>query len=201
MNDKRVLTHRHHGEGDGGWLDAAALNARGAVPSVTTITTSGGAANLSELGDVNVVSTPPADNDVLTYDSTSGKWIPAAVSGGGDTSGQFIVGWDNSPFALNTGTRQDVVAPFSGTITGWTILADVSGSASVDIGKCAYAGFDTFASIVAAAAPTLTGAIKATSTTLTGWTTGVTADDILRFTLSTASGVTRLLLVLTYSRP
>lgn len=81
MTDKRVPDHQHQGQGDGGWLDARSLGARGAGTTVVTTTTSGGAANLGDLGDVNLVTTPPADNDSLRYDSTSGKWVPEAVSG------------------------------------------------------------------------------------------------------------------------
>ena len=38
---------------------------------------------LAQLLDVDVVSTPPADGDALTFDDGSGKWVPAAGGGGG----------------------------------------------------------------------------------------------------------------------
>ena len=38
---------------------------------------------LAQLLDVDVVSTPPADGDALTYDDGVGKWVPAAGGGGG----------------------------------------------------------------------------------------------------------------------
>jgi hypothetical protein len=81
------------------------------------------------------------------------------------------------------------------------MLPDQSGSAVVDIATDTYAGYPTFTSIVAAAPPTLATATKATDSTLTGWTIAVTAGDLLRFTLSSASTVTRLLCVVAYSRP
>lgn len=38
---------------------------------------------LAQLLDVDVVSTPPADGDALTFDDGTGKWVPAAGGGGG----------------------------------------------------------------------------------------------------------------------
>ena len=160
----------------------------------------GGVANLDDLMDVNAPS--PSDNDVLAWDTGTAMWVPVAPgAGSGDTSGQFIAGWDGGGSALTAGGAVDIVAPFTGTLTSWTMLPDVSGSAVVGIGTDTYAGYPTFTSIVASDAPTLTSATKATGSALTGWTTAVTAGDILRFTLSSASTVTRLLCVVAYSRP
>ena len=141
-------------------------------------------------------TTPTLETTALTFALPTG-------SGGGDTVGQFIVGWDGGGSAITAGTIVDVLAPFTGTITGWTLLADASGSAVVDIWKDVYANFPPTVAdtITASAKPTLTSATKATSSTLTGWTTAVTAGDILRFNLDSASTITRLLLVLDYTRP
>jgi len=117
------------------------------------------------------------------------------------TTGAFIVGWDGGGVALKSNKAVDVPIVYTGTITGWTLYPDVSGSAVVDIATDTYAGYPTFTSIVASAPPTLTSAAKATSSTLTGWTIAATAGDILRFTLSSASDVTRLLCVISYTRP
>jgi hypothetical protein len=135
--------------------------------------------------------------------SGTGTTKTITIPGGGNTSGQFIVGFDGGGSALASGKMQDIQAPFSGTITGWTILADVSGSAVVDIWKTAYAGYPpTVAdSITASAKPTLAAASDATSSALTGWTTAVVAGDTLRFHLDSVSACTRLLLVIAYSRP
>jgi len=163
----------------------------------------GGALALDDLTDVNAPT--PADGDVLTWDSGTSAWVAQAAPGasGGDTVGQFIVGWDGGGAAISAGKQQDVVAPFTGTITSWTLLADVSGSAVVDIWLDTYANFPptNADSITAAAPPTLSGATKATSSSLTGWTTAVTAGDVLRFNLDSASTIEKLLLVVDYSRP
>jgi hypothetical protein len=91
-----------------------------------------------------------------------------------------------------TGSKGFLVVPFAGTITGWYLLADVSGSAQITIKKCTYSGFPTDSSIVASAQPKLTSAQKNTSTTLTGWTTSVAADDIWEFNLDSVTTCTRL---------
>lgn len=41
---------------------------------------------LADLTDVDVVSDPPAQDDVLAWDDTGGKWTPATLSGGADLS-------------------------------------------------------------------------------------------------------------------
>ena len=56
--------------------------------------------------------------------------------------------------------------------------------------------FPTTSSIVASAPPTMTTAQKATSSTLTGWTTTVNAGDILQVTISSVSTLTRASLFL-----
>lgn len=68
---------------------------------------------------------------------------------------------------------------YSGTITGYSLSADQSGSIVVDIWK-ANAAIPTIAnSITASAKPTLSSSQYISSTTLTGWTTTVTAGDVL----------------------
>ena len=42
---------------------------------------------LRELLDVDVVSTPPADNDSLTFDAGTQKWVPEAIVSGGGATG------------------------------------------------------------------------------------------------------------------
>lgn len=140
---------------------------------------------------------------VLAPDGAGGVQFRAESGGpgSGDASGQYIVGFDGGGSALAAGKVQDVVAPFSGTISGWTLLGDAAGSAAIGIAKAAYASFPPSVSIVASAPPSVTTAAKATSSTLTGWTTSVSAGDVLRFTLSSTSTFTRLLCVIDYTRP
>lgn len=95
---------------------------------------------------------------------------------------------------------QDIVVQTPGTISSVTLLADQSGSVEVDIWKDVYANFPPTIgdSIVAAAPPTLSGAIKSEDSTLTGWTTALSAGDVLRFYLVSCADITKLLLVIAY---
>lgn len=88
-------------------------------------------------------------------------------------------------YVLYPGEKGAVRMPFDGTITEAALLADIAGDVVVDIWKSSYAGYPPSSanSIVASAPPTLTGQIKNLDSTLTGWTTAVTAGDILVFVL------------------
>ena len=53
--------------------------------------------SLDDLTDVDLDTTPPTDNQVLVYDESEGKWVPANQSGGGGGGGD---GW----VTVDTGT-------------------------------------------------------------------------------------------------
>jgi hypothetical protein len=105
---------------------------------------------------------------------------------------------DGGGSVITTGSKAWYHVPFAATITEWTILADRSGSITLDIWKDTYANFPptNADSITASAKPALSSAVKATSSTLTGWTTGINAGDILYFEVETVSTVQRITLTL-----
>ena len=134
--------------------------------------------------------------------------ITAASNGSG--SGTLVenitlfIDGGGSPIA--TGQKAFTSIPFACTIQSITLLADVAGSVVVDIWKTTYASYDPGThpavgdSITASDLPTLSSAYKSTDSTLTGWTTAISAGDILQFVVNSASTVTRLMLVLTVER-
>lgn len=99
---------------------------------------------------------------------------------------------------ITTGTKGEGQADFTGVIQSATILADQSGSIVIDIWKDTYANYPpTIAdSIVASAPPTLSGAAKFTDSTLTGWTTAVTAGDTFKFNVNSIASCTRVTLII-----
>lgn len=145
------------------------------------------------------------DGHVLTVDAGEAlgvKWAAAPGASGGDTTGQLVFGWDGGGSGITT-KYAEVVVPYTGTITGWTLLADQAGSVSVDLWRDTYANYPPTVAdtIVASAPPVLSSAAKNADTTLTGWSTAITAGQAIRAAPSGISTITRLLLVIDYSRP
>ena len=114
----------------------------------------------------------------------------------------FIKDTGNADVQLDTGILGDIQVDFACTITGVTLLADQTGSAVVDIWKDTYANYPpTDAdSIAAAALPTISSTTKYNDTTLTGWTTSISAGDTLRFNLDSVTDISRLMIKLKVKR-
>jgi hypothetical protein len=113
---------------------------------------------------------------------------------------EFVI--DGGGSAITTGVKGDLQIPFACTITEATLLADQTGSIVVDIWKDTYANYPPTAadSITASAKPTLSSAVKYQDTTLTGWTTSISAGDILRINVDSATTVQRVTLALKVTR-
>ena len=105
---------------------------------------------------------------------------------------------DGNGGAVTTGQKGALQLPFAGAIRAVRLLADRSGSINVDIRKGSYADypFDAGASITGERPPKLTSAIKSEDLELTGWTTEIEAGDILSVSVTSASTVTKVSLVL-----
>lgn len=108
----------------------------------------------------------------------------------------FVI--DGAGSVITTGVKGDLMIPFACTIQSATLLADQSGSIVVDIWKDTYANFPPTSadSITGSAKPSLSGAAKSQNTTLSGWTTAITAGETLRINVDSASTVTRITLIL-----
>ena len=113
----------------------------------------------------------------------------------------FII--DGGGAVIGTGIKGDLTIPFACTIHEWTLLADQSGSITVDIWKDTYALYppDAADKITASVPPAIVlSNPKAQSSTLTGWTTTISAGDTLRFTVTACTLITRVTLSLKVSR-
>jgi hypothetical protein len=102
--------------------------------------------------------------------------------------------------ALTSALSTFIEIPYDCTINSWSLLADTSGDVSVDIRTGSFSGYPTVSSIVASAPPTLSSAQKASSSTLTGWTTSLNAGDVIVFYLSSVSTITQLAVQLQVTR-
>lgn len=141
-------------------------------------------------------STPDAGvtvETILLKDGEIDGVTPAALAKGAI---EFII--DGGGSVITTGIKGDFRIPFACTIVSVTLLADQSGSIVVDIWKQAYADYppEDANSITASAVPTISGAVKSEDTSLTGWTTGITAGDTLRFNVDSVATIERMTVVL-----
>lgn len=113
----------------------------------------------------------------------------------------FII--DGGGATITTGIKGDLGPfDFACTIEAVTLLADQSGSIVVDIWKDTYANFPPTGadSITASAKPTISTATKSQDTTLTGWTTSISAGDVLRFNVDSITTCQRVTVALKVRR-
>lgn len=110
---------------------------------------------------------------------------------------------DGGGSAITTGAKKIYLrVGYDCTITGWELVADQSGSISIDIWKDSFANFPPTVAdtITAAAKPSLSAAQKNNSSSLTGWTTSVSAGDYLEINVDSASTITLAILTLLVTR-
>ena len=122
----------------------------------------------------------------------------ALFQGGNASISGIGITIDGGGSAITAGVKGYVEVPFACTINRATTLADQSGSIVIDVWKDTYANYPPTVAdtITASAKPTISTATKAQDATLTGWTTAVTAGDIIGFNVDSATTVTRVHLIL-----
>lgn len=109
-----------------------------------------------------------------------------ALQGAKGEPGTRILGFSlgDGVSTISSGTKTPIQVPFACTIASWSLLCDpdaTPGDIVVDVWKSSFASWPASVSdsITASAKPTISADVKATSSTLTGWTTTVTAGDVL----------------------
>ena len=126
-------------------------------------------------------------NNNLTVNS-----ISATTYYGISNTGSFGITIDGGGNVITTGVKGYVEIPYNCTINSWTLTSDVSGSCVIDVWKDSYVNYPPTDTIAGSEKPTLSSAIKNQDDNLTGWTTSVTAGDIIGFNVESASTVTRV---------
>jgi hypothetical protein len=119
----------------------------------------------------------------------------SSTGGGGQTLGAYFEGLGNTVVLVDSivYTR----AKSAMTISGWSIVAEGSSpTCTIDIFKIATGTTLPSASICASALPALATGNALKSTTLTGWTTSVSADDMLAFKVTACANATKIQIVL-----
>ena len=84
----------------------------------------------------------------------------------------------SSTAEISTGAKGLKTVPYLGTIIGWKLVSDTATSTVVDLWKSNGTIPTISDTITGTAKPTLSTTQLATSTTLTGWTTSVSPDDV-----------------------
>jgi hypothetical protein len=108
-------------------------------------------------------------------------------------------GFDGGGSALSSGSTATTYffVPFACTLSAWNITVD-TGTITFDVWKIANGtAIPTAANtITASALPAIASGTALHSTTLTGWTTAVSANDIFGVNINAVSGATKASLIL-----
>ena len=131
-----------------------------------------------------------------TYLGPSKGWIytdePAMI--------EFVMEGAGAP--ISVGYKNGLLIPLWLIITGWSIFCDASGTIQIDVYKVSEADYlagtvPTVANtITGSAVPKVTGAVAASSTTLTGWTTEIQQNDYIGFNIDSNAGVFKATIVI-----
>jgi hypothetical protein len=117
----------------------------------------------------------------------------AGATGIGNVNGSFGVTIDGGGSAVTTGNKGYLIIPYSGTITGWQLIANATGSCILDVWKAATGNIPTVTNtITGTEKPTLSAQQINTDLALTSWTTSVVQNDVVAFNVDSATTVSRV---------
>jgi hypothetical protein len=182
---------------------SASTSATNASNSASSASTSASNAATSETNAAtsatNAANSATSASTSATSASTSATNAAASAASAG--AAEIVFSLDNDPAVISSGIKGTVEVPFNCTIDRWTLTAIQSGSITVDIKKSTYSNFPTTTSITGSATPALSSAQKNQSSTLTGWTTSLSAGDILQFeVVGSVTSITQVTLSIKVTR-
>lgn len=166
-------------------------------------------------GTSAITATAEMSNGQLLVGATGGVAVPRTLTGPVSLTTAGLTAFtetievvlDGAGSTLTTAAKMAVHLPYAGTITQGVLLADQSGSVTVDIYKCTYTQYDVSThpvsgdKITASAPLAISSATKAKDATLTGWTTTFSADDVLLFVVTgSPTSITRVTAALKVTR-
>ena len=131
--------------------------------------------------------------------------LPVANGGTGITNNPNVLGLefviDGGGATIATGIKGYLEVPFACTVNTWTLLADTTGSVTIDVYSDAYASYGTNTSMVGAGTkPTISSATKAQSAPASWTTTSIAAGNIIGFNVTSVSAVARVTISLKVTR-
>lgn len=167
-----------------------------------TIDTGGGGTPADTVTDETTFGITPAAGVATTY--SRGDHTHGSPDAPADLAIAIVCVIDGAASVIPAGVKLDLRIPFACTLTGWTLLADQSGSITIDVWRDTLANFpptDADALPGSGKEPKITTATYAEDTTITDWVSDdIVAGDVLRFNVDSASSITRATLVLTGQR-
>lgn len=182
----------------GGTLTASAQN----IVTDTTTGTKIGTATNQKLGFYNASPIVQPTGDALTALSNLGLVATPTLSTADLPTNQPIRGIsftiDGGGSTITTGVKGFVTIPFACTITDMWMLGDQTGSIVVDVWKKAFTTTLPAVgnTITSSDVPTISSAITVHDSTLTGWTTSVSAGDMMGFNVNSVTTMQRVTITL-----
>lgn len=109
---------------------------------------------------------------------------------------------DGNGYVIDIGEKSPLRVPYNCTLTECEMLADQTGTLVVDIWKDTYTNYPptNSDSITSASPPTISASNKSNDVILSGWTTALSADDILLFNVDSCSGIMRATISLKFEK-
>lgn len=153
---------------------------------------SGSNAQLANLYASNAVT--------ASFFSGNGTLVTGIVSSSFSTTSSYFresktfgITIDGGGSTITTGVKGDITIPFDCYIDSWYLTADQSGNIVIDVWKDVFADFPPTVSdsIAGTEKPTLSTQTSNSDTNLTTWSKAVAAGDVVRFSVDSASTVTR----------
>ena len=146
-----------------------------------------------------VTITPALTLGTALTQGNGGTGITTATNGITVSAIEFII--DGGGSVITTGTKGYLEVPFACTVNQWTVLADQSGSITLDVYSDTYANYGTNTSMVGAGTkPTISAATKGQSAPTSWTTTSIAAGNIIGFNVATVATVTRVTVSLKVTR-
>lgn len=138
------------------------------------------------------VNADQASNTKYTSVKAVYDWVISIFSNSKKSSLEIMI--DGQGGVITTGLKGFITCPYAGTITGWQILGDQSGSCVVDIWKDTYANFPpTVADTIAGSEkPTLSTQQSNNDLSLSSWTTSIAVGDIIAYNVDSATTLTKV---------
>jgi hypothetical protein len=133
-------------------------------------------ATTSTLGGVIVGAGLTVDNNGVL--AATGAVPPAVVS-----TASIVTSIDGYGNVVTAGNKAFINIPYNCTVVGWSVLADQVGDLQFTVSTSTYATFPTLTTISGGTPVGLTGAQVGQSGSLSGWTTAVSAGNILVVTV------------------